>query len=140
MILQNVSCNMLPYTNSMTYRTRWYNVAFTKASIIPILSRINAIPLITTYFFKIHSNIVLISISSSEGLFPIVLYVSYLIYISILELLFDYGLWNPEVQCRIHKSSLIIPIVGRINRVPRIDTYFFMIHSNIVLPPPPSPS
>ena len=26
-----------------------------------------------------------------------------------------YGLWNPEIQCRIHKVSPIIPILSRIN-------------------------
>ena len=39
------------------------------------------------------------------------------------------GLWNPEVQCRFHKGSPIIPILSRINSVPRIDTYFFKVHS-----------
>ena len=48
--------------------------------------------------------------------------------------LFLHGLWNPEVQYRIHKGSPVIPILGRINLVPRIDTYFFKIHSNNVLP------
>ena len=28
----------------------------------------------------------------------------------------------------------IIPILSRINPIPRIDTYFFKVHSNIVLP------
>jgi len=45
-----------------------------------------------------------------------------------------HGLWNPEVQCRIHKGSPIIPIQNRINPIPRIDTYFFKVHCNIVLP------
>ena len=44
------------------------------------------------------------------------------------------GLMNPEVQCRIHEGSLIIPILSRINPIPRIDTYLFKVHSNIVLP------
>ena len=44
------------------------------------------------------------------------------------------GLWNPEVQCCIHKGSPIIPILSRINPIHRINTYFFKIHSNIVLP------
>ena len=34
-----------------------------------------------------------------------------------------------------HKSSLLIPILNPLNPIPRIDTYFFKIHSNIVLPP-----
>ena len=45
-----------------------------------------------------------------------------------------HGLWNPEVQCRIHKGSPIIPTLSRINPIPYIDAYFFKIHSNIVLP------
>jgi hypothetical protein len=40
---------------------------------------------------------------------------------------------NPEVQCRIHKGSPIIPIRSQINPIPRIDIYFFKVHSNIVL-------
>ena len=43
------------------------------------------------------------------------------------------GLWNPEVQYRILKGSPIIPILSRINKIPRIDNCFFMIHFNIVL-------
>ena len=45
----------------------------------------------------------------------------------------NYGLWNPEAQCHIHKSSLRIPIFSRINPISRIDTYLFQFHSNIVL-------
>jgi hypothetical protein len=41
----------------MAYGTRKYNVAFI-CTLIHILSRINPIPRIDTYFFKIHSNIV----------------------------------------------------------------------------------
>jgi hypothetical protein len=33
-----------------------------------------------------------------------------------------------------HKGSPIIPILNRINPIPRIDTYFFKVYSNIVLP------
>ena len=40
----------------------------------------------------------------------------------------------PEVWSRIHKGPPITPILNRINPIPRIDTYFFEIHSNIVLP------
>ena len=50
-----------------------------------------------------------------------------------------YGIWVPEVQCRIHKGSPIIPILGRINAIPRIDTYLFKFHSNIFLPSTPRP-
>ena len=32
-----------------------------------------------------------------------------------------------------HKGSPIIPILSRVNPIPRIDTYFFKINSNIVL-------
>jgi hypothetical protein len=56
-------------------------------------------------------------------------YVFWIVYISNYLL----GLWNPEVQCRIQKGPPIIPILSRINSIPRIDTYFFKIHSNIVL-------
>ena len=42
-----------------------------------------------------------------------------------------YGLWNPEVQCRFHEGSLIIPILSQINPISRIDNYFFKVHSNI---------
>jgi hypothetical protein len=31
------------------------------------------------------------------------------------------------------------PILSRINLVPRIDTYLFKVHSNIVLPSTPRP-
>ena len=43
-----------------------------------------------------------------------------------------HGLWNPEVQCRIHKDSPTIPILSRINPNTRIDTYRFKVRSNIV--------
>ena len=36
-----------------------------------------------------------------------------------------------EVQCRIQKGPPIIPILSRINQIPRINTYFFQIHSNL---------
>jgi len=51
--------------------------------------------------------------------------------INIIQL---HGLWNPEVQCTIYKGSPVIPILARINPIPRIDIYFFKIHSNIDLP------
>ena len=35
--------------------------------------------------------------------------------------------------------SPIIPILSRINPIPRIDTYLFKVHSNIVLPSTPRP-
>ena len=33
----------------------------------------------------------------------------------------------------IHKGSPIIPILSRINPIPRIDTYFCKVHCNIAL-------
>jgi hypothetical protein len=33
-----------------------------------------------------------------------------------------------------------LPIMSRINPIPRIDTYFFKIYSDIVLPSTPRPS
>ena len=50
-----------------------------------------------------------------------------------------HGLWDPEVQCSIHKGSPIIPILSWINPITRIDTYLFKVHSNIVLPSTPRP-
>jgi hypothetical protein len=44
----------------------------------------------------------------------------------------NYGLWNPEVQSRIHKGSPVIPILSRINSISGIDIYFIKVHSNIV--------
>ena len=59
---QSPSDFMVSYiTNSMAYGTRRFNAVFTKAPIIPILSRINPIPRIYTNLFKVHSNIVLTS-------------------------------------------------------------------------------
>ena len=50
----------------MAYGTRRFKAAFTRAPIIPILSRINPISCIDTYLFKINSNIVLSSTSRSS--------------------------------------------------------------------------
>ena len=44
---------------------------------------------------------------------------------------------NPEVQCCIYKGSPIIPILSWIKPIPRVNTYFFKAHSNIVLPHTP---
>ena len=53
----------------MAYGTRRFNATFTRAlSIIPILNRINPIP-IDAYFFNIQSNIVLLGLP--RGLFPV---------------------------------------------------------------------
>ena len=38
------------------------------------------------------------------------------------------------------QGSPIIPILSRINQIRRIDTYFFKVHSNSVLPSTPRPS
>ena len=51
-----------------------------------------------------------------------------------------HDLCNPEIQCRTHKFPLIIPVLNRINPIPRIDTYFFTVHSNIVVPSTLRPS
>ena len=52
----------------MAYETRRFNAAFTRA----LLSRINQIPRIDTYLFKVYSNIVLhLRISFPKGLFPV---------------------------------------------------------------------
>ena len=40
---------------------------------------------------------------------------------------------NLQVQCRILKGCPITPFLSRINPIPRIDTYLFKIHSNIIL-------
>jgi hypothetical protein len=37
------------------------------------------------------------------------------------------------------QGSPIIPIMSRINQIPPIDTYFFKVHSYIVLPSTPKP-
>ena len=44
-----------------------------------------------------------------------------------------HGLWNTEVQCRIHKGSPIISDLSRFNPIPLIDTHFFTVHPNIFL-------
>ena len=54
-----------------------------------------------------------------------------------MEVNYLHSLWNPEVQCRIHKGSPIIPILTRINPITHIDIYLFKGHSNIVLPSTP---
>ena len=46
---------------------------------------------------------------------------------------------EPEVQCRIHKGSPIIPILRQINPITLIDTHLFKANSNIVLPSTPRP-
>ena len=44
---------------------------------------------------------------------------------------------KPEIQFHIHKSSPILPTLILINPIPRIETYFFNIHSNIAHPSTP---
>ena len=97
--------------------------------IIPILSRINPIPCIGTDFFKIHCNIVLPSTPSTNSLSESNCHLTNSLC----------GLWNQEVQCRIHKGSPIIPILSRVNAIPLTDTYVFKVHSNITLPSTPKP-
>ena len=48
-----------------------------------------------------------------------------------------HGLWNLEVQFRIHKGSPINPILRQIYPIPRIGTYFFKVHIFICNPLPP---
>ena len=48
--------------------------------------------------------------------------------------LYLHELWNPEVQCRIHKGSLIIPTISQINPIPGIDTYLHKGHPNCIFP------
>ena len=45
----------------------------------------------------------------------------------------SHNLWNPDIQCRIHKGSPTIPILSQINPIPHIHTYYFKIHSIIAL-------
>ena len=60
-----INSKMHLLTNSMSYGTRKFNAAFIKTPIIPILSRINPIPRIDTYFFKVYFN------RLPNGLFPV---------------------------------------------------------------------
>ena len=39
--------------------------------------------------------------------------------------------YGPEIQCRIHNGSPIIPILSQINLIPCIDTYLFKVDSKI---------
>ena len=45
-----------------------------------------------------------------------------------------HGLWNPEIQCLVHKDSPIIPILSRINPILLTDKYFNKVYSIIILP------
>jgi hypothetical protein len=47
---------------------------------------------------------------------------------------------KPEVSIPHSLGPLIIPILSRINAMPRIDTYFFKIHTHFVYPSTPRPS
>ena len=49
-----------------------------------------------------------------------------------LYYLTPWGMESAEAQYHIHKGSQII--LSRINPISRIDTYFFEVHSNIILP------
>jgi hypothetical protein len=41
-------------------------------------------------------------------------------------------LWNPKVQCRVHKSPPLVPIVSHIHPIHSIPSYLSKIHFNIV--------
>ena len=41
------------------------------------------------------------------------------------------------MECRIHKDSPVIPTLNQIIPIPRSDTYFLKINSNIALPSTP---
>ena len=93
------------------------------------------------YFLRISGLDFWITLTSSKEVFQLILLLHGLkntnLYIFIFTILFiSYNLllvlWNPEVQCRTHKDSSVIPILSRINPIPRIDTYFFKV--SIFLP------
>jgi hypothetical protein len=44
-------------------------------------------------------------------------------------------LWNPEVQCRFHKSPPLVPIFSHINPIHTIPSYLSKMHFNIVYSP-----
>ena len=46
---------------------------------------------------------------------------------------------KPEGSMPHSQGFSIIPILSRLNPIPRIDTYLFKVHSNIVLPKGPFP-
>ena len=50
------------------------------------------------------------------------------------ENILKHGLWHPEDQCCIYKSSSISFILDRNNKLSHSNIYFFKILSNIVIP------
>jgi hypothetical protein len=43
-------------------------------------------------------------------------------------------LWTSHVQCHVHKSQPLVPILDQMSSVQTIPSYFFKIHLNIILP------